>query len=190
MNQPKVIALVGMAGSGKGTCTTYIAEKYGVPIVHFGNMVYEEVERRGLDIVQHEREVREDMRKQEGPTVLAKRVGARAQDYLAEGQKGVVLDGLYSWSEYKYLRDLFGDDLAVIAVIAPRQLRYERAVNRKDARRQYTREQIEKRDIEEIENLEKGGPIAMADYTILNNTTAEAMLDSLETVLAELHFSK
>lgn len=190
MNRPKIIALVGMAGSGKGTCTTFIAENYGVPVVHFGNMVYEEVERRGLDIVQHEREVREDMRKQEGPTVLAKRAGARAKAYLSEGEKGVVLDGLYSWSEYKYLRELFGDDLAVIAVIAPRQLRYNRAVNRKDARRQYTREQIEKRDIEEIENLEKGGPIAMADYTILNDKTTDDMLRDLQAVLADLQFTK
>lgn len=190
MNRPKIIALVGMAGSGKGTCTTFIAKKYGVPIVHFGNMVYEEVERRGLDIVQHEREVREDMRKQEGPVVLAKRAGARAQKYLAEGQKGVVLDGLYSWSEYTYLRDLFGDDLAVIAVIAPRKLRYERAANRKDARRKYTQEQIEKRDIEEIENLEKGGPIAMADFTILNDKTTDDMLRDVQAVLGDLRYGE
>jgi dephospho-CoA kinase len=93
MNRPKIIALVGMAGSGKGTCTDFISQKYSIPIVHFGNMVYEEVERRGLDIVQFEREVREDMRKQEGPAVLAKRAATKAQEYLANGEKAVVLDG-------------------------------------------------------------------------------------------------
>lgn len=190
MNRPKIIALVGMAGSGKGTCTTFIAEKYNVPIVHFGNMVYEEVERRGLDIVQHEREVREDMRKQEGPTVLAKRAAAKAQEYLASGEKGVVLDGLYSWSEYKHLKEVFDDNIVVIAVATPRKLRYERTVNRQDSRRQYTLEQIEKRDIEEIENLEKGGPIAMADYTILNDQSTEAMLDKLNETLTSFRFAQ
>ncbi|HZM64257.1 MAG TPA: AAA family ATPase [Candidatus Saccharimonadales bacterium] len=186
MQHPKIIALVGMAGSGKGTCTTFISETYHIPVVHFGNMVYEEVERRGLDIVKHEREVREDMRRQEGLTVLAKRAAKRAQEFLDKGEKTVVLDGLYSWSEYKYLKEAFGDDIQVIAVVAPRKLRYARAASRQDARRKYTAEQVEKRDIEEIENLEKGGPIAMADYTILNDTTPDAMLGSLRSVLNNL----
>lgn len=190
MQQPKVIALVGMAGSGKGICTTFISDTYHVPVVHFGNMVYEEVERRGLDIVQHEREVREDMRHKEGPTVLAKRAANKAQEYLASGEKGVVLDGLYSWSEYKHLTEVFGDDIVIIAVVTPRKLRYERAVNRKDTRRQYTLEQIERRDFEEIENLEKGGPIAMADFTIVNDTTTEAMLNQLRDILDLLRFAK
>ncbi|MGH7158267.1 MAG: AAA family ATPase [Candidatus Saccharimonadales bacterium] len=190
MNRPKIIALVGMAGSGKGTCTDFISQTYHVPVVHFGNMVYEEVERRGLDIVQHEREVREDMRKKEGRAVLAKRAAEKAQKFLANGEKGVVLDGLYSWTEYKHLRSMFDDDLAVIAVIAPRQLRYERIVNRKDSRRSYTKEQVEKRDIEEIENLEKGGPIAMADYTITNDATSEEMLANLRTILTAIQFAE
>lgn len=190
MNRPKVIALVGMAGSGKGTCTTFISENYHVPIVHFGNMVYEEVERRGLDIVQHEREVREDMRKQEGVAVLAKRVAQKAQGFLAAGEKGVVLDGLYSWSEYKHLKSVFGEDLAIIAVVTPRSLRYERVVNRQDARRQYTKEQVERRDIEEIENLEKGGPIAMADFTVLNDSATETMLGKLNDILTSLKFAQ
>lgn len=189
MKQPKVIAVVGMAGSGKGTVTAYLAEKYKVPMFHFGNMVYEEVQRRGLDNVQDERFVREDMRKQEGKAVLAKRVGTKAQEALKQGAKGVVLDGLYSWSEYSYLRDLFGDDLLVIAIAAPRQERYRRGAERKDAHRKYTPEQIEARDIEEIENLEKGGPIAIADYTIVNDQTPQDMLNKLDDILASVSFA-
>lgn len=188
MNDAKIIALVGMPGAGKGTCTTYISKKYGVPLIHFGNMVYDEVQRRGLDNVKDEKFVREDMRKQEGPAVLARHVAKKAQQVLNDGSKGVVLDGLYSWSEYKYLRETFGAKLIVIAVAAPRAERYRRVVARKDSHRQYTAEQVEAREIDEIEKLEKGGPIAFADYTIANTTTPENLLAQLDTILAEIHF--
>lgn len=189
-HHPNIIAVVGMPGSGKGTCTTHVAEKYGVPMFHFGNMVYEEVQRRGLDNVLDERFVREDMRKVDGPAVLAKRVAEKTQAALKDGAKAVALDGLYSWSEYRYLRELFGDDLLVIAIAAPRQERYRRGAERKDDHRKYTPEQVEARDIEEIENLEKGGPIAIADYTIVNDRAPEDMLNKLDEILGSIHFAE
>jgi len=167
---PTLIALVGMPGSGKGTCTDHISEKYNLPLVHFGDMMYEEVQRRGLDNVKDEKFVREDMRAKEGPAVIAKMVAKKAEGYIANGAHAIVLDGLYSWSEYKYLRDKFGEGLIVIAVAAPRQTRYERVLARTDGHRKYTSaEQVETREIDEIEHLEKGGPIAFADYTLVND---------------------
>ncbi len=159
-----------MPGSGKGTCTDHLSQKYKLPLIHFGHMVYEEVARRGLDNVIDEKFVREDMRKQEGPAVLAKRVAEKAKGYIADGANAVVLDGLYSWTEYKYLRSVFGDNLIMIAVTAPRRTRYERVLSRTDTHRKYTdASQVEAREIDEIEHLEKGGPIAFADYTLVND---------------------
>jgi dephospho-CoA kinase len=184
---PKVIALVGMPGSGKGTCTDYMSETYGWPLIHFGNMMYEEVQRRGLDNVKDEKFVREDMRAKEGPAVIAKHVARKADEYFKEGAKVVVLDGLYSWSEYKYLSEKYGDGLLVIAATAPKRLRYERILARKDSHRKYTSaDQIIDREIAEIENLEKGGPIAYADYTIINDSTLERMLAQLNTILQKV----
>jgi dephospho-CoA kinase len=184
--EQKIIAFVGMPGSGKGTCTDYLHKKYNWPVIHFGNMVYEEVQRRGLDNVKDEVFVREDMRKQEGPAVLAKHVARKAQQYLDEGQSTVVLDGLYSWTEYKYLEKTFGENLIVIAVVAPKKVRRERVLNRKDSHRKYTLEQLITREVAEIENIEKGGPIAYADYTIANETTMEDLLQCLEKILGEI----
>lgn len=183
----KIIALVGMPGSGKGTCTDYLTEKYGWPLIHFGNMVYEEVQRRGLDNIKDETFVREDMRAKEGKDVLAKHVGRKADGFIGSGAPVVVLDGLYSWTEYKYLKGKFGDDLITIATTAPRTLRYERILNRKDGHRKYaTTEQIMEREVAEIENLEKGGPIAFADYTIVNDSdTAAKLLADLDAILQQ-----
>ena len=47
---------------------------------------------------------------------------------------------------------------------------------------------IRERDRSEIENLEKGGPIAAADYYILNNGTVEDMYERLGEILKEIEF--
>lgn len=186
MKDVRVIALVGMPGSGKGTCTDYLHDKYHWPVVHFGNMVYEEVQRRGLDNVKDEKFVRKDMRDQEGKAVLAKRVAAKADELLKAGADKVVLDGLYSWSENKFLSEKYGDSLLVIAVAAPKAERYRRALSRSDNHRKYTSVgQIIDREISEIEDLEKGGPIAFADYTIINDDSVESLLSSLDKIVAK-----
>ena len=186
MNTPRILAVVGMAGSGKGTLVSHLEAAYQIPSVHFGNMVYEEVTKRGLDIVLDERMVREEMRANEGPAVLAKRAAARAKELLDGGAAAVVLDGVYSWSEDRYLRSTFGDDYISIAVVNPKHVRYERAVARKDAHRPYTLGQIQLRDIEEIENLEKGGPIAYADYYLANAKNVDELKQQADTLLSEL----
>lgn len=186
MKQHYVIALVGMPGSGKGTCTTHLSQKHGWPIVHFGNMVYEEVQRRGLDNVNDEVFVRNDMRAKEGPAVLAKHVARQADGLFDEGAQAVLLDGLYSWSEYKYLSEKYGDSLLVIATTSPKHVRRQRVLNRKDAHRHYTLDQLITREIDEIENLEKGGPIAYADYTLANAKDAAELLRQLDEIITEV----
>lgn len=186
MNKINVIAFVGMPGSGKGTCADYLHKKSNWPVIHFGNMVYDEVQRRGLDNVKDEVFVREDMRKQEGPAVLAKHVSKKADDLLAKDNLGVILDGLYSWSEYKFLANKYKDSFVVIAIVAHKKDRYKRALDRKDSHRKYTLEQLITREVAEIENLEKGGPIAYADYTILNDGTPKEMTDQLDKIIAQI----
>lgn len=183
-----IIAFVGMPGSGKDTCTDYVANKYNAPVIHFGNIMYEEVARRGLDIVTHEKEVREDMRAKDGPAVIAKQVAIKAHKYISEGKNRIILNGLYSWSEYKFLEQEFGDKFVCVAITAPRKLRYERIVNRKDAHRPYTLEQVIDREVAEIEYLEKGGPIARADYTLVNDSSQEILFDQIDKVLKEIKF--
>jgi dephospho-CoA kinase len=186
MNTPRILAVVGMAGSGKGTLVSHLETAYQIPSVHFGNMVYEEVTKRGLDIVLDERMVREDMRKDEGPAVLAKRAATRAKELLEGGAPTVVLDGVYSWSEDRYLRSIFGEDYVSVAVVNPKYVRYERAVARKDAHRPYTLGQIQLRDVEEIENLEKGGPIAFADYYLANAKNVDELRQQADILMEEL----
>ena len=65
------------------------------------------------------------------------------------------------------LREALGDRLTVVAIIAERKKRYARIAQR--TVRPLTPEQAESRDVAEIEKMEKGGPIAMADLFLFND---------------------
>lgn len=175
-----------MTGAGKSICVNYLTEKYGWPVVHFGSVVYEEVQRRGLDNVKDEIAVREDMRKKEGPAVIAKHAAKKADELLDKGSEVVLFDGLYSWTELKYLSAKYGDSLVTISVLTPKALRRQRVLERKDEHRDYTLAQLIKREIAEIENLEKGGPIAYADYMLVNDDTIESLTGKLENIIKEI----
>ena len=96
----------------------------------------------------------------------------------------VVLDGLYSWDELKILKEEFGDKMTSIAIIVDRKTRYERLENRPI--RPFSKEKANERDISEIENIAKAGPIAYADYYIDNNKTVDDFKIRLEEILKEI----
>ena len=178
-NLEHLIAIVGMAGSGKGTCSDYLEQNY--PVVHFGKMVVEEVEKRELEINEtNERLVREDLRRQHGPTVMAILAEQRIAE-LSPPHDIIIIDGLYSWDEYKFFEQKYGDRFTVIAVFTPRRDRYERLTKRDY--RSLSEEEAKARDVAEIENLGKGGPIARADYTLVNTDTPEALQQRLAELL-------
>ena len=73
--------------------------------------------------------------------------------------------------------------MTVVAVYAPPKTRYQRLAKRKLAKkdtdlrhRPFTPSEAEKRDYAELENLEKGGPIAMADYTLTNTKSKKEFI--------------
>ncbi len=183
MESKKVITLVGMPGAGKSTGVDHLTSK-SLPKVYFGGVTLDEMQKRGLPVnEENDKFVREDIRAKEGKDAYAKRMVAQIKTFFEEGHDTVVADGLYSWSEYKVFKHEFGDDALIIAIAAARHLRHERLANRPV--RPLTEEQVTTREYAEIENIEKGGPIANADYTILNDGTAEEMIASLESVLAQ-----
>lgn len=183
MKENRVIALVGMPGSGKSTCVEYIEQK-GLPSVYMGGITMDEVKARGLEVNEkNEKMVREDIRAKEGIGAYAQRIIPKIKDHFAQGHNRVIADGLYGWTEYKIFKEAFGDDVTVIAIVAPRTDRHERLGKRPV--RPLSEEEANARDYAEIENLEKGGPIANADFTIVNDGTPEQMLAKLEQILQQ-----
>ncbi|HSX05917.1 MAG TPA: AAA family ATPase [Candidatus Saccharimonadales bacterium] len=179
----KVICLLGMPGAGKSSCVTHLEQK-GWPSVYFGGITIDEVKARGLEVNEaNEKLVREDIRAKEGIGAYAVRIVAKIDALVAEGQQVVIADGLYGWTEYKTFKEKYGDNAVMIAIVAPRHLRHERLARRPV--RPLSEADATARDYAEIEKLEKGGPIANADYTIVNDGTVETMLTKLDGILGE-----
>ncbi len=179
----KLIAIVGMSGSGKSVATDYLEEKDWVKI-YFGGVTYKLMAEQGIVRTsdgKSEKEFRENLRKEHGPACYAKFLEDDIRKALNE--HNVVLDGLYSWDEYKYLIEKFSD-LKLICIVADKKLRYERVASRKE--RPFNTADILYRDISEIENLAKGGPIAYADYFIFNNGSVEEYYKRLEEILRKI----
>lgn len=179
----RAIALVGMPGAGKTVCAQHLQDK-GFFTLRFGAVVVDELRRRGLAVnPANERKVREQLRARHGMAAMASLCLPKLREALA-AHSCIVIDGLYSFSEYIFLRGRLGAAILLVAVVAPRHLRYQRLAARPI--RPLSPEQACERDLREIETLEKGGPIAIADYTLLNDASEAHLLAQLERLLAQL----
>ena len=175
----KVVAIVGMAGSGKSEVSR-VFEQHGFVRVRFGDITDEEMKKCGVAPgEQGERYIRELLRKEHGMVAYAKLNLPKINAALEHSN--VVCDGLYSWEEYLFLKDFYKDRFSCVAVFAPPQLRYQRLLAR--AKRGLTLAEAASRDKSEIENINKGGPIAMADSTVLNCSSLEDLQGAVERVI-------
>ena len=139
------------------------------------------MKRRGLPLNEaNERQAREALRRKHGPAAYAMLNQPRIAAALKDGGR-VVIDGLYSWEEYLLLKARYGAAFKVVAVFASPATRQRRLAGR--AVRPLNATEAESRDRAEIENLNKGGPIAVADYTIINEGDMKDLEQAAENLI-------
>lgn len=176
-----VIAIIGMAGAGKTGAATFFREK-GFEVFRFGSVIDDGLKEKGLEWTpENNTYYREKIREELGMAAVAIKMLPKIKEAIEE-KKNIVLDGLYSWEEYIYLRKEI-PSLFLLCIYASPKIRYERLSVRKE--RTFTPEESRERDISEL-NLNKGGPIANADYLIKNETTREDFQKELENFLSTL----
>ena len=159
----KIIAIVGMCGSGKSVVCDYY-ESLGFTKIYFGGVTLDKIKEEGLEINEkNEKYMREKLRKEYGMSAYAIILLPKIEESLKKGN--VVLDGLYSWDELKVLKERFEENLIVLSIVVNKHIRYER---------------ISKRD------LSKAGPIAYADYYILNNSDIDTYLNDIKKISEEI----
>lgn len=160
----KIVFIAGLCGAGKSVVSSYFV-KAGFHYFHIGSLTMKVLKERKLEVNEaNERMVRESIREEHGMAAYAKLNLEQLHDLSTKYP--LVADGLYSFSEYLVLKEYFKKQCLVLAVYAPPELRYQRLEKRLE--RPLSPLIATSRDYAEISNLEKGGPIAMADITLMN----------------------
>ena len=92
----KILAIVGMCGSGKSTAIDYLTERK-IPKIYFGGIIYKAMAEAGIERTEDgesEKKFREEIREKEGKDFVVKRVINEVKNLIDAGQKRIVLDGL------------------------------------------------------------------------------------------------
>ena len=162
----EVIGIVGLQGSGKSEVAKALV-KFDVPSVRMGDVVWEELKRRGQEINEaNVARVANELREREGLGAIARRciplIKARGK-----GKPAVVVDGIRGMAEVEEFRRAFGDGFHLIAVWANERIRYWRVESRKRADDAVSLKIFRGKDRREL-GWGLGEAFALADFIILN----------------------
>jgi dephospho-CoA kinase len=183
MDKKIILAIVGMPGSGKTEAGQYFLSKTNWPKVYFGDITLDEVKKRGQEINEaNERKAREDIRKDLGMGAYAILSLPKIKEFFTNSS--VLLESMYSWEEYLEIKKEFGDSFKILALYTSPETRIARLTNRPI--RPLQRDEVISRDYSQVENLHMTGPVAMADYTIINEGSMEDLYKKIDKIIEKL----
>ena len=183
MDNKIILAIVGLPGAGKTETVEYLIKEKNWSKFYFGDITFDEVRKRGQELTEaNERKAREDIRKNLGMGAYAILSLPKVKELFEKGS--VIVESLYSWEEYLEMKKEFGDIFKVLAVYSSPETRIVRLTNR--LIRPLNREEVISRDYAQIQNLNMTGPIARADWTIVNEGTKEDLQKQIDEILISL----
>ncbi|AEM37915.1 dephospho-CoA kinase, CoaE [Pyrolobus fumarii 1A] len=161
----RFVLIAGMPGAGK-SIVARVARELGLPVFTMGDVVREEVRRRGLEPTPaNMNKVATELRKLYGKTVIAERtLDAIKKSGIRDGI--IVIDGVRSLEEV----DVFSSyaPVTIVAVHASPKTRFERLRARGRPGDPRTWEEFRARDLMEL-GFGLGNVIALADYMLVND---------------------
>lgn len=180
-----VIGLIGEKGSGKGTVSKYLEEKYGA--VHYGTS---KILRRTLEDL-HLPITRDNLIKLAlvlkegyGPTVV---IDSLIEDMERNGSDVLIADGIRMHGDVEPFKKKYTDDFYLVYVTADVKLRYERTKSRKE------KEGEDETTFEEF--LEEEGRLTevsihevgkKADFKLNNDGTAEELKQQVDDMMKKI----
>jgi len=173
-----LVGVTGLAGAGKTTAVNHLSTLMGGRIFYLGKDVLNEVRTRGLpETPESERQVRIDLRLDNGPAALAIPHLDEVAECLGNGIPALV-DAIFTREEFDLLRSCVPNGPAwVLAISASFEIREARLSSR--PQRTFTAKQLRQRDKYELEVLGIDAVIASAAYTIENEQTFEEFYSRL-----------
>ena len=180
-NNKTIIAILGLPGSGKTEVINYLMQKFNWPKVYFGDITFDEMKKRGLEINEkNERIIREELRDKYGRLHYSKQVIKKIKNI--KERKNILVESLYDREEYKYFKEAFGNNFITVAIYSSPLNRYKRLEHRQI--RPLTFKEAQSRDYSQIENIFQAGPIAMANYTIVNEKNLDYLYREIYHIIS------
>jgi len=179
-----IIAIVGMPGSGKSTLADHIAMRRNFRKVYFGGIVLAKVAEAGLPATRaSEKLMCDKLRKEFGMAAVAILAAQEIDEHVACG-KNIVIDGLYSSKEWSFLRSRYSERIVLVACHVDNGPRLTRLSQRMT--RPLSKSAAIERDLYELRELDKAGPIVLADFHLTNNGSVGALCSAADALVKRL----
>jgi len=179
----KIIAFTGMPFSGK-TEAVEIARKKKIPIVRMGDMVWDEVKKRGLELSdKNVGFVANEMREKHGPRVWAERTAKKIKSM--DNVDFLVIDGIRNVEEIDIFKKELGEEFIVVAIEVSDKTRYERAMSRGRQDDSKDIEKVKERDRREI-GWGLAEVIASSDIVISNEKDIESFKAEIRKIFDKI----
>lgn len=176
-----VIFIAGLPGSGKGVFTD-VAVSRGIPVVVLGDVVREEVSRRGLSrSLENLVRVAQELREKFGPEAIAMLSIGKLVEAL-EKSCIVVVDGVRSLNEVEYIKMKTGAEAVIVAIHASPRTRFGRIKMRARPGDPKELNEFIERDLREL-SWGLGNVIALADEVIVNEGSLDEFRSAIERLL-------
>lgn len=177
-----LIGITGTFGAGKGTAAEYLISK---GFRHYSSSGYlaELILEQGKPLNRHEyQEMGNYLRRTFGQGEIVRRLVSK---WEKDGKPNAVMESLRDAGEIKEIQKEGG---IVIAIVAEQKTRYERISSRKGEKDDVSYEEFQKQEQKEMNDpkgMQLSKCIAMADYKIENNKTAQELNEQIEKIIQE-----
>ena len=172
---PKILILiVGLPGSGKSTAADFIKRKFSADIVHSGDIIREEIERRGLKYTpKNDALIAHWFHTGGRERLVIKRVWNKIKK---SKKKLIVIEGLRSEKQLKYMENIARIRPIVISIVASFKVRVRRELKRGRFGKEESIKYLRFRDkLEKSHGEDK--LIKKSDYKIDNSRLNERQTD-------------
>lgn len=176
-----IVGVAGMPGSGKSLIVK-VANENGYDTVVMGDVVREEVGRKGLEPnPENIGKTMLELRYKEGKGVIARRCIPKIEETK---KHKVIVDGIRSLDEVEELRSHFSR-FSLIAICSSPETRFQRLFRRQRSDDAKSWEVFHERDMREL-NVGVGNAIAMAECTVVNEESLDIVKNRIGQVLKKV----
>lgn len=124
----KIFAFTGMPFSGKSEAVK-IANDLRIPVIRMGDIVWDEVKKRGLDLTgENVGRIASEMRDEFGKNIWAKKTIEKINEM--KFSETIVIDGVRNHEEIDLFKKILGSDFLLVAIVVPDEVRHQRALQR------------------------------------------------------------